>query len=73
MPLDETLSSLFILKTAQRRLRTLVSMAYKARNTVIIRPSIIDYAVNFGLQSTELQWRLNLLNNNRLSDPVNLT
>jgi hypothetical protein len=73
MPIDETLSSLFILKTAQRRLRTLVSMAYKARNTVIIRPSIIDYAVNFGLQSTELQWRLNLLNNNRLSDPVNLT
>jgi hypothetical protein len=69
---NDTLSSLFILKQDQRRLRMLIKIAHKASSAVSIRPSIIDYAVNFGLENTELQWRHNLLNNDELSKPVNL-
>jgi hypothetical protein len=72
MSIHETLSSLFILKQAQRGLRMLIKTALKVSNAVSIRPSIIDYAVNFGLENTELQWRQNLLNNDRLSHPLNL-
>lgn len=70
--INDTLSSLFILKQDQRRLRMLIKIAHKVRSAVSIRPSIIDYAVNFGLENTELQWRHNLLNNDELSKPVNL-
>jgi hypothetical protein len=36
-------------------------------------PCIIDYAVNFGLVNTELQWKQNLLKNDRFDIPLTLS
>jgi hypothetical protein len=71
-PLDHILSRLFSLKVEQRKMRSLVKTAEKVKNVVDMRPSIIDYAVNFGLKNTELQWHQNLLRNDSLSATLGL-
>ena len=38
-----------------------------------MRPCFIDYAANFGIVNTEIQWRQNLLNNNNLAAPILMT
>jgi hypothetical protein len=44
----------------------------KVKGVMDMRPSIIDYAVNFGLVDTESQWRQNLLDNDSLSAAIDM-
>jgi hypothetical protein len=66
------LSDLFNLKEEQRKIRRLIKIAYKVKNAVYMNPCFVDYAVNFGVANTEMQWRENLLNNtnNSLTAPI---
>jgi hypothetical protein len=37
-----------------------------------MRPHIVDYAVNFGLEDRESQWRQDLLDNDSLSAAISM-
>jgi hypothetical protein len=71
--LDSVLSSLFRLKEEQRRIRHLIKDAEKVKNAIQTKPSIIDYAINFGVVSTEILWRQNLLKNDNLAASLTLS
>jgi hypothetical protein len=64
------LKDLFNLKEEQRKIRRIIKMTQKVKNAVNMTPCFVDYAVNFGVADTEIQWRENLLNNNNLASPV---
>jgi hypothetical protein len=64
------LEDLFELKEQQRKIRRGIKMTQKAKNAVSMSPCFVDYAVNFGVANTEMQWRENLLNNNNLALPL---
>lgn len=64
---DEILSVLFTLKEHQRNIRSQYKLGRKADKVLSLRPCIIDYAINFGLRNTELQWRQNLFYNRDLN------
>jgi hypothetical protein len=64
------LSDLFSLKQEQREIRRLIKIANKVNNALELRPSIIDYAINFGIAETEMQWRNNLLTKDNLAAPI---
>jgi hypothetical protein len=72
-PIQALLSDLFKLKEEQRKTRRLIKAADKVKNIVYMRPCFIDYAANFGMVNTEIQWRQNLLNNNNLAAPILMT
>ena len=72
-PIQALLSDLFKLKEEQRKTRRLIKAADKVKNIVYMRPCFIDYAANFGMVNTEIQWRQNLLNNNNLAGPILMT
>jgi hypothetical protein len=64
------LENLFNLKEQQREVRRAIKMTQKVKNAVNMSPCFVDYAINFGVANTEIQWRENLLNNNNLASPV---
>ncbi|HET7148094.1 MAG TPA: hypothetical protein VFI73_06285 [Candidatus Nitrosopolaris sp.] len=68
--LDSVLSNLFRLKQGQRKIRQLIKVAEKVKNATETKPSIIDYAINFGVGNTEMLWRRNLLKNDSLSAAI---
>jgi hypothetical protein len=70
---DSVLSNLFRLKQEQRRIRHLIKDAEKVKNAIQTKPSIIDYAINFGVVNTEILWRQNLLKNDSLAAPLTLS
>jgi hypothetical protein len=70
---DSVLSNLFRLKQEQRRIRHLIKDAEKVKNAIQTKPSIIDYAINFGVVNTEILWRENLLKNDSLAAPLTLS
>jgi len=70
---DSVLSNLFRLKQEQRRVRHLIKDAEKVKNAIQTKPSIIDYAINFGLVNTERLWRQNLLKNDSLAASLTLS
>jgi hypothetical protein len=72
-PIQALLSDLFKLKEEQRKTRRLIKAADKVKNIIYMRPCFIDYAANFGMVNTEIQWRQNLLNNNNLAAPILMT
>jgi hypothetical protein len=61
------------LKQEQRRIRHLIKDAEKVKNAIQTKPSIIDYAINFGVVNTEVLWRQNLLKNDSLAAPLTLS
>ncbi|MGB6594962.1 MAG: hypothetical protein WBE68_25960, partial [Candidatus Nitrosopolaris sp.] len=65
--IESVLSNLFSLKQEQRRIRHLIKVAEKVKNAIETKPSIIDYAINFGVVNTEMLWRRNLLKNDSLA------
>jgi hypothetical protein len=71
--IDLVLSNLFRLKQEQRRIRHLMQDADKVKNAIQTKPSIIDYAINFGVVNTEILWRQNLLKNDSLAASLTLT
>jgi hypothetical protein len=64
------LKDLFILKEEQRTIRRIIKMTQKVKNAINMSPCFVDYAVNFGVANTEIQWRENLLNNSNLASPL---
>jgi hypothetical protein len=72
-PIRDLLSDLFKLKEEQRKTRQLIKVADKVKNIIYMRPCFVDYAANFGMVNTEIQWRQNLLNNNNLAAPILMT
>ncbi|HYV52596.1 MAG TPA: hypothetical protein VE971_04810 [Candidatus Eisenbacteria bacterium] len=70
---DSVLSNLFRLKQEQRRVRHLIKDAEKVKNAIQTKPSIIDYAINFGLVNIERLWRQNLLKNDSLAASLTLS
>jgi hypothetical protein len=65
------LLELFNLKEEQRKIRRLIKITYKVKNAVEMSPCFVDYAVNFGMANTQIQWRGHLLNNeNSLAAPI---
>ena len=49
--------NLFSLKQEQRMIRSQRKLAEKVENALTLRPSVIDYAINFGLEQTEMHWK----------------
>jgi hypothetical protein len=72
-PIQTLLSELFPLKVEQKKISRLIQLAVKAKNTFEVKSCFIDYAVNFGMVNTEMQWRQNLLKNNNLTVPCIMT
>jgi len=70
--IEKLLSDLFILKQEQRENRKKIKVTENVKNTINLMPCIIDYAINFGIKNTELQWHKNLLKNNSLYLPIKL-
>ena len=68
--LRSVLSDLLSLKEGQREVRRLIKIANKVNNILELKPSIIDYAIHFGIAETETQWRNNLLTNGNLAAPI---
>jgi hypothetical protein len=60
------------IKQDQRRMRALLTRCEKVRKAVTVRPCIIDYAVNFGLDRAADLWEANLIENDRLDVPVTM-
>jgi hypothetical protein len=65
--MDSVLPDLDKLKKEQRKIRLLIKVAEKVKNAIETKPSIIDYAINFGVANTEALWRRNLLKNDNLA------
>ena len=42
-------------------IRSQRKLAEKVENALTLRPSVIDYAINFGLEQTEMHWRNGVL------------
>jgi hypothetical protein len=69
--IETLLLELFNLKEEQRKIRRLIKITYKVKNAVEMSPCFVDYAVNFGMANTQIQWRGHLLNNeNSLAAPI---
>jgi hypothetical protein len=71
-PIERILSKIFSLKEMQRSIRSSIKTAEKVKRVMDMRPSIIDYVVNFGLEDTESQWRQTLLDKDSLSASIDM-
>jgi hypothetical protein len=69
-PIETLLSEVFSLKEEQRKTRRLSNVTNSVKNAIDMKPCFVDYAVNFGMLDTEIQWRENLLSNNNLYAPI---
>jgi hypothetical protein len=58
------------IKVEQRKIRALATKAEKVRKAVHVKPCILDYVVNFGLEKTADMWEDNLVENGRLDAPL---
>ncbi|MGN6709765.1 MAG: hypothetical protein ACTHKF_10500 [Candidatus Nitrosocosmicus sp.] len=68
--LSTLLKELMIYKNEQRRLKSKTKIAVKASNALTLRPCIIDYIVNFGMENIAELWSRNLIKNNDFSSPL---
>jgi len=68
--LSALLKELMIYKDEQRRLKSKTKIAVKASNALTLKPCIIDYIVNFGMENVAELWSRNLIKNNDFSSPL---
>jgi cell division protein FtsB len=71
--LHDILKDLFQLKEEQRKIRREIKIIAKASQVLNLSPCILDYAINFGMVDTEMQWSRSLLTNGNLGNPVYFT
>jgi hypothetical protein len=64
------LNELFYLKNEQRKLKTIIKTAEKSNNALTLKPCIIDYIVNFGIEKVSDRWSYNLVKNKDFTAPV---
>jgi hypothetical protein len=70
--LKTLLNELMFYKNEQRKLKSKIKIAEKASNALNLKPCIIDYMVNFGMENIADQWSRNLIKNNDFSLPLML-
>jgi hypothetical protein len=68
--LSALLNELFYLKNEQRKLKTIIKTAEKSKNALTLKPCIIDYIVNFGMEKISDKWSYNLVKNNDFTADV---
>lgn len=68
--LESLLEKLFYYKQEQRKIKEMIKHAQKSKNALKLKPCIIDYAVNFGIERIEQKWSHKLVDSNDLTEPV---
>ena len=70
LSIDSILQEIQKIKQRQRKTRESIRMATRSLNMLHMKPSIIDYAVNFGIEKVGPLWSKNLVTNNDLFIPT---
>lgn len=70
IPIDQILQEIFALKQEQRKLRKRIELVQRTSNIMNLSSCFIDYAVNFGMDNIESEWRSHLLENGNLAAPI---
>jgi hypothetical protein len=70
LSIDSILQEIQKIKQRQRKTRESIRMATRSLNMLQMKPSIIDYAVNFGIEKVGPLWSKNLVTNNDLFIPT---
>ncbi len=65
--LESLLNNLFYYKQEQRKLKDIIKNVQKSKNALKLKPCIIDYAVNIGIEVIEQEWSNKLVDNNDLT------
>jgi hypothetical protein len=65
--LESLLNNLFYYKQEQRKLKDILKNVQKSKNALKLKPCIIDYAVNIGIEVIEQEWSNKLVDNNDLT------
>ena len=68
--LQNLLSELLHYKNEQRNLKSLIHNVEKSNNALTLKSCIIDYVVNFGMESIQNLWSSNLIKNNDFASPL---
>ena len=68
--IEEILPQIFLLKEQQRKIRSMIKIAEKVKNSLQIKPCFLDYGINFGMRNVESQWRHSLIKNDNLMLPT---
>jgi hypothetical protein len=68
--LKNLLNELLNYKREQRKLKSLINVVEKSNNALTLKPCIIDYVVNFGMEIISNMWSGNLVKNNDFASPL---
>ncbi len=68
--LKNLLEDLLHYKKEQRNLKSLINNAEKSNNALTLKSCIIDYVVNFGMDSISNMWSSSLIKNNDFASPL---
>jgi hypothetical protein len=68
--LKNLLNELLHYKKEQRNLKSLINNVEKSNNALTLKSCIIDYVVNFGMESIPNMWSSNLIKNNDFASPL---
>ena len=67
--IEAILPQIFLLKEQQRKIRSMIKIGEKVKNSLQIKPCFLDYGINFGMRNVESQWRQSLIKNDSLMLP----
>ena len=68
--LASLLNNLFYYKQEQRKIKDVIKAVQKSKNALKLKPCIIDYAVNIGIEHIEREWSNKLVANNDFTKPL---
>lgn len=68
--LKNLLEDLLYYKKEQRNLKSLINNVEKSNNALTLKSCIIDYVVNFGMDSISNMWSSGLIKNNDFASPL---
>ncbi len=68
--LKNLLNDLLYYKKEQRNLKSLINNVEKSNNALTLKSCIIDYVVNFGMDSISQMWSSSLIKNNDFASPL---
>ncbi len=70
--LSALLNELFYYKNEQRKLKSLVKIVKKSHNALSLKPCLLDYVVNFSMDTISSKWSNTLVENEDLASPLKL-
>ncbi|CAN5637694.1 hypothetical protein BH23THE1_BH23THE1_16730 [soil metagenome] len=65
--LESLLNNLFYYKQEQRKIKDIIKNVQKSKNALKLKPCIIDYVANIGIEHIEQEWSNKLVDNNDLT------